>query len=68
MLPAGPRGILTRLGQLRFAGREAGWDRNRQGAALSQLANDSTCVGYFGVVGAVSRDQAIPPSQRSQDN
>ncbi len=36
------RGIITRLGQLLFAIREAGWDRNRQGAALSELANETT--------------------------
>jgi hypothetical protein len=42
MLLAGHIGILTRLGQLGFAIREAGWDRNRKGAALSELANEST--------------------------
>jgi len=42
MLLAGHIGILTRLGQLWFALREAGWDRNRQGAALSELANEGT--------------------------
>ncbi len=42
MLLAGHLGILTRLGQLWFALREAGWDRNRQGAALSELANEGT--------------------------
>jgi hypothetical protein len=42
MLLAGHIAILTRLGQLWFAIREAGWDRNRQGAALSELANEST--------------------------
>ncbi len=42
MLLAGHIGICTRLGQLWFAIREAGWDRNRQGAALSELANEVT--------------------------
>jgi len=42
MLLAGHLGILTRLGQLWFAIREAGWDRNRQGAALSEIANETT--------------------------
>lgn len=44
MLLAGHIGIITRLGQLWFAIREAGWDRNRQGAALSELANEATWV------------------------
>jgi len=42
MLLAGHIGICTRLGQLWFAIREAGWARNRQGAALSELANEGT--------------------------
>jgi len=42
MLLAGHIGILTRLGQLYFAIREAGWDRNRLAAALSELANETT--------------------------
>ena len=42
MLLAGHIGILTRLGQLLFAIREAGWDRNRLAAALTELANEST--------------------------
>ncbi|MBI4642308.1 MAG: hypothetical protein HY743_00890 [Deltaproteobacteria bacterium] len=42
MLLAGHIGIITRLGQLLFAIREAGWDRNRQAAALSELANEGT--------------------------
>ncbi len=42
MLLAGHIGIITRLGQLMFAIREAGWDRNRQAAALSELANEGT--------------------------
>ena len=32
--------ILTRLGQLRFSIREAGWDRNRIGSAISEFANE----------------------------
>ncbi len=44
MLLAGHLGITTRLGQLWFAIREAGWDRNRQGAAISELANEATWV------------------------
>jgi hypothetical protein len=42
MLLAGHIGIMTRLGQLGFAIREAGWDRNRRGAAVSEIANEST--------------------------
>jgi len=42
MLLAEHIGILTRLGQLFFAIREAGWDRNRQAAALSEPANETT--------------------------
>jgi hypothetical protein len=42
MLLAGHIGITTRLGQLMFAIREAGWDRNRLAAALSELANEAT--------------------------
>jgi hypothetical protein len=34
--------ILTRLGQLWFSIREAGWDRNRKGSALSELANEGS--------------------------
>ncbi len=44
MLLAGHIGITTRLGQLWFAIREAGWDRNRQGAALSEIANEVTWI------------------------
>lgn len=44
MLLAGHVGILTRLGQLWFALREAGWDRNRLGAALGELANEITWI------------------------
>ncbi len=42
MLLAGHIGILTRLGQLWFAIREAGWERDRKGAALGELANEAT--------------------------
>jgi hypothetical protein len=42
MLLAGHIGITTRLGQLMFAIREAGWDRNRLAAALSEIANEAT--------------------------
>ncbi len=42
MLLAGHIGIMTRLGQLWFAIREAGWDRNRKAAALSELGNETT--------------------------
>ncbi len=34
--------ILTRLGQLMFSIKEAGWDRNRQGSALSEIANEGS--------------------------
>lgn len=34
--------ILTRLGQLWFSIREAGWDRNRIGSAISELANEGS--------------------------
>jgi hypothetical protein len=44
MLLAGHIGIMTRLGQLWFAIREAGWDRNRQGAVLSETANEVTWI------------------------
>jgi hypothetical protein len=42
MLLAGHVAIMTRLGQLWFAIREAGWDRNRLGAAMSEAANEIT--------------------------
>lgn len=42
MLLAGHIGICTRLGQLYFAIKEAGWDRHRLAAALSELANETT--------------------------
>jgi hypothetical protein len=44
MLLAGHIGIMTRLGQLWFAIREAGWDRNRRGAVLSETANEVTWI------------------------
>ena len=34
--------ILPRLGQLWFSIKEAGWDRNRHGSALSELANEAS--------------------------
>ncbi len=42
MLLAGHVAIMTRLGQLWFAIREAGWERNRVGAAMSEAANEIT--------------------------
>ncbi len=42
MLLVGHLCILTRLGQLWFAIREAGWERDRKGAALGEIANEST--------------------------
>jgi hypothetical protein len=42
MLMAGHVAIMTRLGQLCFAIREAGWDRNLLGAAMSEIANEIT--------------------------
>lgn len=36
--------ILTRLGQLWFSIREAGWDRNRIGSAISELANEGSWI------------------------
>jgi hypothetical protein len=44
MLLAGHIGIMTRLGQFWFAIREAGWDRNRQGVVLSEMANEVTWI------------------------
>jgi hypothetical protein len=44
MLLAGHIGIITRLGQLWFAIKEAGWDRNRQAAALSEVVNEGTWI------------------------
>jgi hypothetical protein len=34
--------ILSRLGQLWFSIKEAGWDRNRRGSAFSELANEAS--------------------------
>ncbi len=34
--------VLTRLGQLYASLREAGWDRNRIGSALSEVANETS--------------------------
>lgn len=44
--------ILTRLGQLWFSIKEAGWDRNRVGSAVSEIANEAswlivTAVWFF---------------------
>ena len=36
--------ILIRLGQLWFSIKEAGWDRNRTGSALSEIANESSWI------------------------
>ncbi len=36
--------VLTRLGQLRFAIKEAGWDRNRKGSALSEVGNELSWI------------------------
>ena len=36
--------ILARLGQLWFSIQEAGWDRNRRGSALSELANEGSWI------------------------
>jgi hypothetical protein len=44
MLLAGHIGICTRLGQLWFTIREAGWDRPRRAAALGELANEITWI------------------------
>lgn len=41
---AGHAMILTRLGQLWFSIREAGWDRNRVGSAISEVANESSWI------------------------
>jgi hypothetical protein len=34
--------ILARLGQLWFSIKEAGWDRNRRGSAISEIANEAS--------------------------
>jgi len=44
MILAGHIGITTRLGQLYFAVREAGWDRHRLGAMVSEMANEVTWI------------------------
>ena len=44
MLLAGHIGITTRIGQLLFAIREAGWDRHRLAAALTEAANEVTWI------------------------
>lgn len=36
--------ICTRLGQLWFAIREAGWERNRIGSAISEVANEGSWI------------------------
>lgn len=36
--------VLTRLGQLIFSIREAGWDRNRRGSAISEAANEGSWI------------------------
>lgn len=48
---AGHITICTRLGQILMGLREAGWDRNRQGSAISEVANEGswivTTVAWF---------------------
>jgi hypothetical protein len=43
--------ILTRIGQVAFSIREAGWDRNRTGSAIAEVGNEvSWCaitIGWF---------------------
>ena len=41
---AGHVTICTRLGQLLFAIREAGWDRNRLGSLISEVANEGSWI------------------------
>lgn len=41
---AGHFTVCTRLGQLGLSIREAGWDRNRIGSALSEIANEASWV------------------------
>lgn len=41
---AGHVTICTRLGQLLFSIREAGWDRNRTGSLISELANEGSWI------------------------
>lgn len=41
---AGHISVISRLGQLWFSIKEAGWDRNRKGSALSEFANESCWI------------------------
>lgn len=41
---AGHVTICTRLGQLVFSIREAGWDRNRMGSLISEVANEGSWI------------------------
>ncbi len=41
---AGHVSVLSRLGQLWFSIKEAGWDRNRKGSALSEFANEASWI------------------------
>lgn len=41
---AGHITVMTRLGQLFFSIREAGWDKNRTGSAISELGNEISWV------------------------
>lgn len=41
---AGHVTICTRLGQLAFSVREAGWDRNRIGSLISEVANEASWI------------------------
>lgn len=43
-LLAGHVTVVTRLGQVLFSVKEAGWDRNRTGSALSEMANELSWV------------------------
>jgi len=36
--------ICSRLGQILMSLREAGWDRNRQGSAISEIANEGSWI------------------------
>ena len=36
--------VCTRLGQIFLSLREAGWDRNRQGSAISEIANEGSWI------------------------
>lgn len=44
MILSGHITILTRIGQLWFSIREAGWDRNRIGSAMSEIANEASWI------------------------